>query len=110
MSRTSFCSRLDCPSLSGSSSITGTFSAVADSSVLCLAVPNTAGWKVYVDGAEVETFRVNYGFLGCVVSAGTHTIEARFEPVNLGHGVALAATGALLAAIFCVIGCRRDNR
>lgn len=96
--------------LSGSSSITGTFSAVADSSVLCLAVPNTAGWKVYVDGAEVETFRVNYGFLGCVVSAGTHTIEARFEPVNLGHGVALAATGALLAATFCVIGCRRDNR
>lgn len=88
--------------LSGPSTITGSFSALADGSVLCVAVPNTAGWKVSVDGQEVETFRVNYGFLGCTVSAGTHTLEVRYEPVNLSYGAAVAASGVVLGAVVCL--------
>lgn len=86
----------------GGSSMSGAVFTDAPA-VVCLSVPNTAGWKVLVDGEEVETFRTNYGFVGFAVSAGTHSIEASFEPQGVAVGLGLAAAGLLLAAASCAV-------
>ena len=95
--------------LSGSSRIAGTVTAIADNSVVCLAVPHTAGWKVTVDGVEVDTYRCNYGFVGFTVSAGEHTIEAHFEPSNVRVAAALAAVG-LAGGVAACVWTRAENR
>lgn len=93
--------------LEGSSHITGTFKALANNSVACLAVPHTNGWVVKVDGQEVETYRADYGFIGFTVSAGEHTIEAYYEAPNTRVGMLAAAAGLVAAVAACVIHVRR---
>lgn len=78
-------------------------------SVACLAIPHTSGWKVLVDGQEVDTFRANYGFIGFKVSSGYHTIEASFSPAGLKTGTVLAAIGALTALASCVVGAKLNG-
>lgn len=93
--------------LTDSSHITGTFKALANNSVACLAVPHTNGWVVKVDGQEVETYRADYGFIGFTVSAGEHTIEAYYEAPNARVGMVAAAAGFVAAIAACVIHTRR---
>ena len=93
--------------LSGSSRISGTFKALADNSVACLAVPHTNGWVVKVDGQEVDTYRANYGFIGFTVSEGEHTIEAYYEAPNAKVGAAIAACGLVGGIAACAFTSRR---
>ena len=89
--------------------ITGSFHALSDGSVACLAIPHTLGWKVCVDGAEVETFRVNYGFIGFTVPAGDHTITAHFEASNLSVACVLTGTGVILGIVTCTIIAQKNK-
>ena len=41
------------------------------------------GWRAWLDGAEVPILRVNSVGRGVSVSAGTHTLEMRFQPLAL---------------------------
>lgn len=93
--------------LSGSSRISGTFKALANDSVACLAVPHTNGWVVKVDGQEVDTYRANYGFIGFTVSEGEHTIEAYYEAPNAKVGAAIAACGLVGGIAACAFTSRR---
>lgn len=78
----------------------GTFSALADNSVVCLAIPNTAGWSIEVDGERVDTFRINYGFIGFKCSSGEHTVMARYAPPNAHIGILVAAAGLVTCVIY----------
>lgn len=86
--------------LDGNSRITGTVETSSEVSIVCLAIPNTIGWDVTVDGESVQTFRVNYGFTGFeIASPGEHVIEARFIPRGMPLGVAGAVLGGALALL-----------
>jgi uncharacterized membrane protein YfhO len=41
------------------------------------------GWRAWLDGAEVPILRVNSVGRGVSLSAGTHTLEMRFQPLAL---------------------------
>ena len=84
--------------LVGSSRLEGEVFAISPA-VTCLAVPNTSGWHVLVDGREVDTFRANYGFIGFAVGAGTHEVTAYFEPNGLREGCYLSAAGLIATCI-----------
>lgn len=82
------------------SSLEATVSSAADA-LVCIPVPNTSGWSVTIDEQETETFRADYGFIGVIVPAGEHRLEASYIPDGLGAGAALTAAGVLGLAI-CV--------
>ena len=95
--------------LEGASRITGAFKTLANNSVACLAVPNTNGWVVKVDGEVVDTYRADYGFIGFTVSAGEHTIEAYYEAPNAHVGAMIAAVGLIAGAAACVFYARAEK-
>ena len=86
--------------LTGSSDLRGTLSC-ENSSIACLSVPYTSGWKVTVDGQPVELFRANIGFIGFEVPEGTHVIEARYEVPGLAAGLCVSAAGVVLLLLLC---------
>lgn len=88
--------------VTGRDSIAGTFRALADNSIMSLAIPHTTGWIVEIDGKVVDTYRANYGFIGYTVSAGEHTLTAHFEPPHALIGCVAAAVGVLSCTLYCV--------
>ena len=86
--------------LTGSSDLRGTLSC-ENSSIACLTVPYTSGWKVTVDGQPAELFRANIGFIGFEVPEGTHVIEARYEVPGLAAGLCVSAAGVVLLLLLC---------
>lgn len=86
--------------LTGSSDLRGTLTC-ENSSIACLTVPYTSGWKVTVDGQPAELFRANIGFIGFEVPEGTHVIEARYEVPGLAAGLCVSAAGVVLLLLAC---------
>lgn len=95
--------------LRSSSLISGTVTALADNSVVCLAIPHTSGWKVFVDGSPAETYRANYGFIGFTVSAGEHSIEAYYEAPNAKISVMIGSAGIVLTVLSCFVEVHRNR-
>jgi len=66
-----------------------------------------AGWRAAADGFECELIRVYGDFMGCVVPAGRHRVELRFEPSSWTRGLWLTAVGLLSTVVFCAWELRR---
>ena len=60
------------------------------------------GWRAYVDGERVPILRTNHALRGVAVSAGTHTIEMRYEPTSLTVG--LWTSGITSMAVLGMLG------
>lgn len=84
-------------SLESGGIIAGAVSAEGDA-VVRLSIPYSQGWVLTVDGERVDTFRVDFGFVGFVVGEGTHSIEAHYEIPGLTLGAALAVAGLVAGA------------
>ncbi len=54
-----------------------------------------AGWRAYVNGAEVPIVRVNHAVRGIVVSPGTSTIRFVYLPAKLFVGLPISAAGGI---------------
>lgn len=68
------------------------------------------GWRAFVDGVEQPIYRVDHGFRGVSVLAGSHTIEFIYEPVTLiWGGVVSAASLALLLVAIRLAANRRER-
>lgn len=89
--------------------IVGTVDVTADS-VVCLSVPYSSGWRVLVDGREVEAYRANLGFVGFQMSEGSHDLEVRYELPGLGVGVCLSVAGLVATGIIAGIMMWRQSR
>ena len=84
------------------SSFNGTFTASREHELVMTTIPYDKGWKIIVDGEEVETVKA----LGSVISfyidgeAGeTHTVEMVYRPNTLVVGTSVS----LIAAAFLVL-------
>ncbi len=62
-----------------------------------------AGWKAFIDGAEVPHFRANYILRGLKVPAGEHEIRFVFRPESWYRGNNVSMAGSLML-IFATAG------
>ena len=76
----------------------GTMDVLEDSTVLT-TIPYSTGWKVWVDGQEVETYKILDILLGFTISKGTHRIEYCYTTPFLLEG-SLVSLASLLLLIF----------
>ena len=76
----------------------GTMDVFEDSTVLT-TIPYSTGWKVWVDGQEVETYKILDSLLGFTISKGIHRIEYRYTTPFLLEG-SLVSIVSLLLLIF----------
>jgi uncharacterized membrane protein YfhO len=72
-----------------------------------------AGWKAYLDKAEIPIHPVNYILRGVVIPPGEHKLELVFSPESYSQGITLSAIG-LIVTLLCLIGgfaleCKKKN-
>jgi len=67
--------------------------------ILQITTSYSKGWKAYVDGKEVEVFKVNDAFIGINIDAGEHNIKFKYETPYLNLGIISSCLG-ILAYIF----------
>lgn len=72
---------------------------VKNAGVCTISLPYDDGFKVYVDGEEVEKKKVMDFMLGFDVSNGQHEILVTYRPVGLLLGIILSLSGLLALAI-----------
>ncbi|WP_395323506.1 YfhO family protein [Levilactobacillus parabrevis] len=65
-------------------------------SVLTTSIPYTPGWKLTVDGKTTKTMKVNEGFVGARLAAGTHEIKLTYRTPGLHEGIWLTVIGIIL--------------
>ena len=79
----------------------GTMTVLEDSTVLT-TIPYSTGWTIWVDGQEVETYKILNSLLGFTISKGTHQIEYRYTTPFLLEG-SLVSIASLLLLILTLI-------
>ncbi|USS93211.1 YfhO family protein [Fructilactobacillus ixorae] len=75
--------------------ITGT-SKQPRPTVLTTSIPYSKGWQLFVDNHPVATQRVNTGFVGGIIPAGTHQIRLQYRTPGLGLGLLLTLISGIL--------------
>jgi hypothetical protein len=60
------------------------------------------GWNCYVDGKQIETFRVNYVLRAAKIEKGKHQIEWKFEPKAFQTGSNVSFAGSSLLILACI--------
>lgn len=75
---------------------------------LLLTIPYDKGWKIIVDGTEVQPQKALGAFMSIPISTGEHTITMEYKPRGLVAGGAISAL-SLLAFVWLCITERKDN-
>ncbi|MEK7263724.1 MAG: YfhO family protein [Bacteroidota bacterium] len=60
------------------------------------------GWNAYIDGKQTSVYRADWSLRACIVDAGEHTVEMKFEPQPLYGGMKITFATMLLCC--AVIG------
>ncbi len=84
--------------------LTGTIKTDGDSTLVLTTIAYDEGWKVYVDGKQVETYQVLDALIGFdVKESGEHTLEMRYMPNIYTLGMKISVGGIAAFIIICVI-------
>lgn len=85
--------------------ITGTITTHENNRTILTTIPYDKGWKVTVDGKEVETFEILDGSMMAFVieDAGDHDIELRYMPdIYVVSGIISVVSIAIFAVIIVI--------
>ena len=81
---------------------------VLEDSTVLTTIPYSTGWKIWVDGQEVETYKILDSLLGFTISKGTHQIEYRYTTPLLLEGI-LVSIASLLLLILALVKRRQKK-
>ena len=76
----------------------GTITATEERTAVFTSLPYDANWRVYVDGEEVDTYKLLDALVGFDVEPGTHTLLIKYVPKQLYTGLMLTLIAALVLA------------
>jgi hypothetical protein len=78
--------------------------------MLVLADSFYPGWNAYVNGQQEKIYRANLFFRAVPLSAGTHTVEFRYEPRSFAIGRAISIITLLSIVAISILLCMRKRR
>ncbi|MBR3832916.1 MAG: YfhO family protein [Lachnospiraceae bacterium] len=71
------------------------------------SIPYDKGWKILVDGEEVEYYAIGKAFIGVDMTPGTHTVEMIYIPVGLKLGIIISVGAWLILMLGVILYSRR---
>ena len=76
--------------------------AAAENGVLYTSVPYDSGWRVKIDGKNVQTFAYQDTWLMAELPAGEHTVEFSYSPQGYAAGLTITILCMLLLLLIAV--------
>ena len=76
---------------------------------LCLTIPYSKGWKVYVDGERQKLYNANGQYMAVYLTSGTHNVTLKYSTPLLKEGALVSLAGVAIFAMQFVIN-KRKNR
>lgn len=67
------------------------------------SIPYDKGWKVYSNGKEIETYKLNNSLLSFDLNKGENNITLKYIPNNLDLGLSISITTAILSITYIII-------
>lgn len=89
--------------------VDGTITANEDG-IFYTSIPDEKGWKLYVDGVEVEKSLLIGSFIGAPVTKGEHTIHLEYFPEGLKLGIVISVVALLIFVAICVFVALKNKR
>ena len=83
---------------------------ISKNKLLCLSLSYSKGWTAFIDGKEANLIRTNVMYSGVELSAGTHTVELKYETPYLKLGFIITIIGFTAAAVITVLHKRRRGK
>ena len=82
---------------------TGTIKTEKDDQTILTSIPYDKGWKIYVDGTEVETQKTLDALISfSIASSGEHTLEMKYAPIAHTLGAIISISGVIIFAVLCI--------
>ena len=79
--------------------LTGTISTRDENSTILTTIPYDSGWKIYVDGKAVDTYKCLDALIAFDIdTAGEHTVELKYRPTVYIVGIAVSAISIVALA------------
>ena len=63
--------------------------------LLMIPIPNQEGWNAYIDDNLVDTYKVDYGFIGIIVPPGQHSIKFKYTLPKIKIGAICSLIGII---------------
>lgn len=92
----------------GHTKVTGKIEADEDG-IVVTSIPFSKGWQAFVDGEIVPIERVNIGFIGIRIAAGSHNIEFSYRTPYLRMGAFISVLGLLALSSYLLLYRKRKN-
>ena len=80
-----------------------------DNKFLCISIPYSAGWSLYVDGEKRELLRANTAYMGAEIESGHHEIELRYFTPYLKVSIIATVAGMMLLVGIVVLNKRKKG-
>lgn len=82
---------------------------VSEYGYMTLVIPYDKSFKVFVDGEETKTEKVNTAFIGFKINEGNHNIKVVYNAAGLKCGKIVSILGLLLFVTYCLVMLKRKN-
>ena len=76
---------------------------------LCLTIPYSKGWKVYVDGERQKLYNANGQYMAVYLTSGTHNVTLKYSTPLLKEGALVSLAGVVIFAMQLVINKRKKR-
>jgi hypothetical protein len=83
--------------------ITYEFNSTANQFAVFSEIYYSKGWEAYIDGKQVDYYKVDYALRGLAVPAGEHTIEFKFDSKFVDLGEMIAKFASIAAWLFILL-------
>lgn len=88
--------------------VQGDFSADSDK-ILCVAIPYSKGWSVYVDGQRQDVLLVNSRHIGTALAAGRHTVRFEYHTPLKRAGLTTSVSAIIIFLLFAFLSGKKNR-
>ena len=86
------------------SHLNGSITTTKENQMIQTTIPYDKGWKIFVDGVEVETYETLGALVAFDISeAGEHTLEMKYAPAVYKLGFTVSMIGIIVFIAICAI-------